>query len=101
MLIRALLPPDAAIREQNSFVGLCFLDRGNRAFAGVKDERRVRVGQAGEADALAQPGARPMDCTGRPMPGMVYVARQTTDDDAALQAWLERGLHHSGSLPAK
>jgi len=99
--IRVQLPPGMDIREVKMFGGLCFLERGNMAFGVVRDELMVRVGKAGEQDALGQPGARPMDFTGRPMPGMVYVSRKATDDDAGLGAWLERGLRHSGGLPAK
>jgi hypothetical protein len=61
----------------------------------------VRVGPDGYQEALAQPGARPMDFTGRPMKGMVYVDAAACADNDALAAWVERGLAFVLSLPAK
>ena len=52
-------------------------------------------------DALAQPHARKMDFTGRPMRGMVYVSEQGVEDDSDLASWIDRGARFAGSLPPR
>lgn len=83
------------------FGGLCFLVGGNMTCGIVKRELMVRVGPDGYADALDQPHARPMDFTGRPLRGMVYVSERGIATDAQLRAWMKRALKFTGALPAK
>lgn len=59
----------------------------------------VRVGPDGYEEALAQPHARPMDFTGRPLAGMVYVDPPGYRTDAALARWVQRGVDFVSSLP--
>ena len=51
--------------------------------------------------ALAQPHARPMDFTGRPLAGMVYVDPGGYETDAALAKWVKRGVDFESALPAE
>ncbi len=83
------------------FGGLCFLVHGNMACGIVKDELMVRVGPNAYDNALAQPSARPMDFTGRPMRGMVYVGRPGLRTDPQVRRWAERGARFARSLPPK
>jgi hypothetical protein len=55
------------------------------------DDLMVRVGPDDYEDALTRPAARPMDFTGKPMTGMVFVAA-TSLDDATLDSWIHHGL---------
>ncbi len=52
----------------------------------------VRVGPVQYEDALARPHARPMDFTGRPLTGMVYVGPSGPTLRRALAGWVRRGL---------
>ena len=52
-------------------------------------------------EALAGPGARPMDFTGRSMKGMVYVGPNGYRSDETLTKWPQRGVDYALSLPAK
>lgn len=61
----------------------------------------VRVGPDAFDEALALPHARPMDFTGRPMKGMVYVDPPGYATDEGLAAWVERGATLAASLPPK
>lgn len=101
--VRDLLAPiaGAEIDERKMFGGLAYLDRGNMCCGIVGAELMVRVGPAAYAEALAQPHARPMDFTGRPLTGMVYVAAPGIASEATLGAWIDRGLAFTRSLPAK
>jgi TfoX/Sxy family transcriptional regulator of competence genes len=92
---------EPGLSERKMFGGLCFLLNGNMSFGIVGSELMVRVGQAKYAEALALPHAREMDFTGRSMRGMVFVAEDGLSEDDDLNSWLQRGIHFSGSLPAK
>jgi hypothetical protein len=67
----------------------------------IGDELMVRVGKDAHERALAQPHAREMDFTGKPMTGMVYVAEPGFRDDADLRAWVQRALDYVATLPPK
>lgn len=99
--VRALMPAGLAVREQKMFGGLVFMVQGNMSVGITGNGLMVRVGEAGLADALAQPHTRPMDFTGRPMRGFVYVDAAGLVKDADLQTWVERGVDFALSLPAK
>ena len=58
----------------------------------VHDDLMVRVGAAGHDCALSEPHTRPMDFTGRPSRGMVYVAPPGVLTDAALARWVDRAV---------
>jgi TfoX/Sxy family transcriptional regulator of competence genes len=99
--IRERLEEQRGITEKRMFGGLAFLVGGNMAVGIVKDELMVRVGPDAYEDALAQPHARPMDFTKRPMRGFVYVATAGFEEDADLARWIRRGVGFAASLPAK
>ena len=50
------------------------------------------AGAAVEADALSRPGCKPMDFTGRPMKGFVFVHPEGYETEAQLRHWLELAL---------
>lgn len=87
--------------ERKMFGGLAFMVRGHMTVGVLADDLMVRVGPDAYDEALTQPHTRPMDFTGRPMRGLVYVGPGGTGDDDSLAAWVERGLAYTMSLPAK
>lgn len=99
--LRELLDEQPALSEKRMFGGLAFLVGGNMAVGIVKDELMVRVGPAAHAAALAEPHARPMDFTKRPMQGFVFVGPAGFEDDADLARWVARGVRFAASLPRK
>jgi hypothetical protein len=56
----------------------------------VKDDLMVRVGPERYDAALAEPHVRPMDFTGRPMEGYVYVAPAGAKTEKAIRKWVEQ-----------
>lgn len=96
----ALVGAGADAVEQPMFGGLAFMVRGHMTVGLLGEDLIVRVGRAGYEDALANEAARPMDFTGKPMTGMVFVAASALDD-TALEAWVRRGLRFTTSLPVK
>lgn len=96
----ALADSGVAAVERKMFGGLAFMVRGHMTVGILGDELMVRVGPDAYEEALALPGARPMDFTGKPMTGMVFVAAAGLDEPG-LEDWVERGLAFTGSLPPK
>jgi TfoX/Sxy family transcriptional regulator of competence genes len=99
--VRGVIGEHPGLREQKMFGGLAFLVDGNMSVGIVGDELMVRVGADGHGDALDQAHARPMDFTGKPMKGFVYVAKPGFRTAAALQRWVDRGVGFAESLPKK
>lgn len=99
--MRELLGGEAGITEKHMFGGLSFLVDGKMAAGIVGEDLCVRAAPERNEDLLARPHARPMDFTGRPMKGWVYVAPEGVGSDAELRWWLEQGVAHARSLPAK
>jgi TfoX/Sxy family transcriptional regulator of competence genes len=99
--VRDLLATKPGYSERKMFGGLCFMIGGNMACGIVKDELMVRVAPEKYEDALAHPHARPMDFTGRPSKGMVYVGTGGIGDEGALAAWVERAAGFAETLPPK
>jgi len=89
--IRRALGPEAEFTEKKMFGGLAFLSQGKMFCGIVNDDLMVRVGPSQFEEALAQPNVRPMDFTGKPMNGYVYVGPTGTRTEAAVRLWVERG----------
>ena len=72
--------------------GLCFMVDGKMCVGVTKDRLMVRLDPAEEADALTRPGCQPMDFTGRPMKGYVFVHPEGYESEAQLRHWLDLAL---------
>ncbi len=99
--IRSAFEGQTGVAEKRMFGGVAFMVGGNMACGVTSDELMVRVGPDNYEDALSRPHARPMDFTGRPLRGMVYVSRPGFESDQDLAAWVESGASFARSLPAK
>jgi TfoX/Sxy family transcriptional regulator of competence genes len=98
--MRAVLTGAAAVREVRMFGGLCFMLNGNMVAGTSKRGLMVRVGKEREPDALARPGAKRMEMTGRPMEGYVFVDPPPRDEEA-LRDWLNLAVTFVKTLPPK
>jgi TfoX/Sxy family transcriptional regulator of competence genes len=99
--VRETLGDNPEISERQMFGGIAFMLSGNMAVGVSKDDLMVRIDPDNHDEALAQPGVRVFDMTGRPMKGWILVGPEATEDDADLQKWVEAGLDFAGSLPPK
>ena len=99
--VRHALKNRRKLQEKKMFGGLAFLLRGNMCCGVVGDELMVRVGPEAYEKALAARHVRPMDFTGRPLMGFVYVTPPGTAGDRALKTWVTKGVEFALSLPAK
>ena len=99
--VRGTLQDRHDVVEKKMFGGLCFMVSGHMCVGVETDRLMVRVGKDAHEEALAQPGAKPMDFTGRAMKGFVFVGVDHLGEDDELEAWVGRGLKHALSLPPK
>ncbi|MCQ3830900.1 MULTISPECIES: TfoX/Sxy family protein [Microbulbifer] len=97
--VREVLQEEDGLSEKQMFGGLAFMLNGNMACGVVGEELMVRVGPDNYQAALGERYTRPMDFTGRPLKGMVYVEEDAIAAD--LDGWVTRGVEFAGTLPPK
>lgn len=72
--------------------GLCFMVNGKMCLGVTGPRLMVRLDPAVQSEALLCPGCKPMDFTGRPMQGYVFVHPEGHETDASLRHWIDLAL---------
>lgn len=98
--VRRALANRKCVSETHMFGGVCFMMNGNMLCGVDRARLMFRVGKEQAAEALSRPGARPMDITGKPMAGFVFVDPAQCDP-SALKAWIDLAESYVGKLPHK
>jgi TfoX/Sxy family transcriptional regulator of competence genes len=99
--VRGVLAERTSLDERKMFGGLAFMHRGHM-FAGVLGERLVvRIGPEAGERALEHAHVTPMDFTGRPLKGYVYVAAPGLQHDDDIRRWTDQAIEFVESLPPK
>ena len=98
--VRAVLPGGEAVTERRMFGGLAFMLGGHMFCGIVTDALMLRLGPEAADCALGQPHVRPMDFTGRPMKGMVFIDPDGLHGDA-LRRWVDAAAGYARELPPK
>ena len=83
------------------FGGLCFLIHGNMCCGVLKDELVLRLEPERAQALLRRPHTRPMDFTGRPLNGFVFIARGGLRTTRQLRDWVSMARSFAESLPRK
>ena len=96
--VRAVLPDGEMVTERQMFGGLTLMLGGHMLCGVVKDTLMVRLGPEAAGRALEQPHVRPMDFTGRPMKGMVFIDPAGLRREA-LRQWVEAAAGYVRGLP--
>jgi TfoX/Sxy family transcriptional regulator of competence genes len=96
--LRALLARRGGVAELKMFGGLCYMLDGKMLVGVIGADLMVRVGPESYEEALARRHARPMDFTGRPLTGFVYVA-PAGYRGASLGKWVEEAAAFVATLP--
>jgi hypothetical protein len=99
--IRRAIGNTPGFSERQMYSGIAFMVQGNLCCGVLEDNLVVRVGPDTYDDALREPHTRPMDFTGRALPGFVYVDRAGFASAASLAQWIERSLRFARTLPPK
>lgn len=99
--IRKALDGRRDVSEKKMFGGISFMVRGNMCCGAVGNDLMVRVGPERYESALGRPHTRPMNFTGKPLTGMVYVGPEGCTTDAAVARWVADAAEFAMSLPEK
>lgn len=99
--IRNRLDDPLGVSEKKMFGGVAFMVYGNMSVGIVGRVLMVRLGQAEYEKALKEPFVRPMDFTGKPLKGFVYVDPEGIETDKQLDGWLDRARAFVSTLPPK
>lgn len=79
--------------EKRMMGGLCFMVNGKMCVGVEKERLMLRIGPDAYEAALARTGCTPMDFTGRPMKGFVFVGGAGFSSQRDLESWLSLALN--------
>ncbi|HET6152536.1 MAG TPA: TfoX/Sxy family protein [Marmoricola sp.] len=100
--IRDLVVGEPGVTEKRMFGGLAFLVNGNLAVAASsRGDLMVRSDPAQADDLVDDVAVSRMEMRGRRMEGWLRVTPDAVSSDDELGRWVEHGVVHAGSLPAK
>ena len=97
--VRKLLARRQGVAEKKMFGGLCFLHKGNMIGGVLKEDLVLRVGPERYEAALTRPHVRPMDFTGRPLKGFVFVSPGGYRTEKSLSNWMTEAIEYVSTLP--
>jgi hypothetical protein len=99
--IRMRLGGHPGLSEKEMFGGIGFMIHGNMAVGVSGEDLMVRVGKDAHDEAMARPGTRLFDMTGRPMRGWILVSPAGFPAEDDLASWIDQGVAFAESLPRK
>lgn len=83
--VREMLAERSGLSEQKMFGGVGFMLAGNMCCGVHGEDLIVRLSPDESDEALSDPRVRPMDITGRPMRGWLFVSADGTRTEGALR----------------
>ena len=86
--IQNIVGKKKGVMSKQMFGGIAFMLDGKMFVGVVGDDLMVRVGKEQGPELLEREGARPMDFTGKPMAGYLYVDETGFRSDAELEEWI-------------
>lgn len=101
MRVRRALARKKAVTEIKMFGGLCFTVRGNMCCGVLQDDLVLRVPRESYEKILAKPHVRPMNFTGRPLRGLIFVSPKGHKTAKRLRGWIDAAVEFAMSLPPK
>ena len=99
--LREIFNKTGQFTEKKMFGGIAFMLNGNMCCGVINDLLMARVGRDRYEASLALPHVRPMDFTGKPMTGYVYVEPEGYKEDVDLKVWVDRCVDFVSTLPGK
>lgn len=99
--VRQALARQKAVTEIKMFGGLCFTIRGNMCCGVLRDDLVLRVPRDRYEKILKQSHVRPMNFTGRPLRGFVFVGPKGHKTEKHLRGWIKASAAYAMSLPPK
>ncbi len=99
--VREVFDEQPNVAEKHMFGGLAFMLNGHMCIGVVGDDLMVRVGPEQYEECLKLPHARPMDFTGQPLTGFLFVDEKGFEADKDLGMWIRRAIRFVSGLPPK
>lgn len=84
--------------EKKMMGGLTFMIHDKMCVGIVKNDLMARIGKDNYEAALQKPGCRPMDFTGKPMKGYVFLEQKAIDMEVELEYWIDLSLEFNKTL---
>ena len=84
--------------EKRMMGGLTFMVNDKMCVGIVKNDLMARIGKGNYDAALEKPGCRPMDFTGKPLKGYVFLSPEAIDLDSDLEYWIDLSLEFNKTL---
>ncbi|MEZ5344830.1 MAG: TfoX/Sxy family protein [Pyrinomonadaceae bacterium] len=78
--------------EKKMMGGLCFMVDDKMCVGVMKEDLMLRTDPEIYDNLIAKKGARPMDFTGRPLKGFVFVEEKAVEKPAQLKYWIDLAL---------
>jgi len=86
---RAFEEKGVAFEAKKMMGGICYLVDDKMCAGVTNDHLMARIGPDAYEEALKRKGCKPMDFTGRPMKGFVYIEPEGIDMDNDLGDWIQ------------
>jgi TfoX/Sxy family transcriptional regulator of competence genes len=96
--IRRILHKRKGVTEKKMFGGLSFLLDGKMCCGVLQNDLVVRIQPDHYAAALQQSHVRPMDFTGRPLKGFIFVSPEGCRTEKGLSRWIDHGVEFVSSI---
>ena len=102
--VRTRLSHAGLVEEKKMMGGLIFMVNGKMCIGVDIDKERnadrlmVRVGKLPYQDLLKREGSRPMDFTGKPMRGFLFIDPEGFDSDSDLDFWVSKALEFNAMI---
>ena len=94
--IKSVLDEKNSLFEEKQMMGgLAFMVNNKMCVGVVKNKMMARIDPDIYEDAITKEGCRPMDFTGRPMKGWIFLEPEGIDLDDDLSYWVELALEYN------
>jgi TfoX/Sxy family transcriptional regulator of competence genes len=88
------------VEEKKMMGGLAFMVNEKMCVGISKNDLMARIAPEAYENALSKKGCRPMDFTGKPMRGFVFVDSVGTGSDEELESWVQLALDFNSRAKA-
>lgn len=93
--IREALVNELEVEEKYMFGGVCYMVKNKMCIGVVGDEMMCRINPEKAEEVLEKKGCRPMDFTGRPMKGYVFVSDDGMKSKKDFDYWIDLCLEYN------
>ena len=89
---KTLIEKNISFKEMKMMGGIAYMVNDKMCVGITNNNLMARINPDIYVDALKRKGCRPMDFTGRPMKGWVFVSHEGIDTDEELAGWIQLAL---------